>query len=391
MDDYLAKYFTTGHDKKELYSRVDLTRKLILLAAACAGETLKRDVTFSPTISLEYSLSSLEIQILDIIFEQQKQNGDVPLYDGDRELGWVKFLDKRIQNYGVSEYMHPITEALSDYRPLKKLLFNLPHTFEEASFENFEILCDAQQTALTLLNNLGHEPQRGLYLFGGYGAGKTHLLSAFAKGLFAELTEDYVHMILDFTSGVFDEYKVYNQLVMQKENLRFVRATDNSPEGKLMAKLNKLHDQKRSTLKSEVKTHFQRAKKAHPFHPTDLAFATFDDLFDQREDKDFVMDFISRRIIVIDDIHPKGDRNRRRLIEKIIEYRYNEVGTGATFITSNLSPEQLLLSSDPEDTSPRAHSRLRTMCTPIEFKTDDYRLKIAEKADNDLLALSEKS
>ena len=75
-------------------------------------------------------------------------------------------------------------------------------------------------------------------------------------------------------------------------------------------------------------------------------------------------------------------------IQRIIEHRYNEVRTGATFITSNLSPQELLLEQGyPEAIAGRIHSRLAEMCMPVEFDTEDYRLKKAASADQELLRL----
>ena len=125
------------------------------------------------------------------------------------------------------------------------------------------------------------------------------------------------------------------------------------------------------------------------YQPTDLAFATFDFLYDRRENDTFITDFLSRRIVIIDDIHPKGDRNRLEFIQRIIEYRYNEVRTGATFVTSNLSPEELLINQDyPKEVSERVHSRLEEMTLPIKFAADDYRLRISAKANNEMLELA---
>ena len=82
-----------------------------------------------------------------------------------------------------------------------------------------------------------------------------------------------------------------------------------------------------------------------------------------------------RRIVVIDDIHPKGDHDRMEFIQRMIEYRYNEVRTGATFITSNLSPEELLLNQDySREVAERVHSRLKEIAVEelLKFIDNDF-------------------
>ncbi len=342
-----------------------------------------------------------------------------------------------------------IAEELDRKRIREPMLYFIPEDFKNVTFKDFEIQCEGQEIAWTLLTHYGTNPPRGLYMHGNYGTGKTHLISAFARGLRTELTANYLQDVGKYCSNAFEkgysklklilkiedkikslheEYNNYTERILKGynqygnqysystlERCRRGAASEESldqiKEGeaylkKLGAKdtdnkkeLFKLLEKEISPLQKQVETlesellPFKEALKQSLYQhkPTDLAFATFDFIFDQRSNEDLIKEFLARKIVIIDDIHPKGDTARIEFIQRVIEYRYNEVRTGATFITSNLSMDQLVLRQDyPKEIAERVHSRLQEMCMPIEFKADDYRLKKAKKANAELLEFARK-
>lgn len=438
MPDFHHEEIINPRSKSDFYSGGKITDELGRWMAAIENQK-RQEID-----GIESSLNPLEIQILEAVFEQQKQNGTLSVPKEHKELGLFAFLNATIYNKADKikyKYLMKIAGAVSEYSPKLPSLFFLPRDFQEASFENFEVLCEEHNTAWTLLTHFGPTPPRGLYIFGGYGTGKTHLISAFSRGLLAELTDCYIRRIADFASGAITEYEqVWKQrqsfvdqkketldrsIELQKEEdgikkgiedavlkqpdlnnkwkqFKYAFEKAKSENEHLQEKMAKITSLKEiidvlsikisgydSQLDPVVFNHSKRAWGAYPSQPTDLAFATFDYLYDRRNDDKFIPDFLGRRIVIIDDIHPKGDLGRMEFIQRIIEHRYNEVRKGATFVTSNLSPAQLLLNQDyPKEVAERVYSRLREMCMPIEFQTDDYRLKIAKQADNSLLALA---
>lgn len=341
--------------------------------------------------SVYNQLSSVEREIFDTAFKQKEEDGTIVFSEIYKNLDprlavdsfceltmrYNKLLDNTPDNLRFY-YSHLIGVYIPSFRSVEPQLFFLPPDFKKASFETFEILCEAQDTAWTLLTHFGPSPPRGLYLFGNYGSGKTHLISAFARGLLAELTCGYIGNVKNFVS----------ESIISCESFLKANGAQNEtiPKrgwekiGSDMGKLDKI-----------ILDNLSRAKQAYPFHPSDLAFATFDYLFDRRQEDDLLNHFLEKKVMIIDDIHPKHGGDRLDFIQRIIEHRYNHVRTGATFITSNLSPEQLLLNQDyPKEIAERVYSRLREMCMPIEFKTEDYRLKIGAKADGELLDLAKR-
>jgi len=169
-----------------------------------------------------------------------------------------------------------------------------------------------------------------------------------------------------------------------RDQSRFTKDPD-AEYKKLYAPLNANTNQ---YLNVYVKQQFEKIVGKSPYKPSDLAFITFDDLFERRDDDNFVKDFLSRRIVIIDDIHPKGERTRMDLIQRVIETRYNEARSGPTIITSNIAPKQLLSAEGyPKEVGERVHSRLQEMCFPIEFTAEDYRLILAKRKNAEILRM----
>ena len=87
------------------------------------------------------------------------------------------------------------------------------------------------------------------------------------------------------------------------------------------------------------------------------------------EDRGILEQALSAPILVLDDVHFKGDKKRGEGMQDLLEARYNANRT-ATFMTSNLSPEDLVKSGN-EDPVLRARllSRLKEMF--VFFNFDD--------------------
>jgi len=323
--------------------------------------------------NLAKSLTATELGILESVLESEIRTMEfLKNYNMDKfGKKWFELASIDFKDYGQQyTYLLKIAEKVLQLRSKRNRVFFLPKGYETSTFDGFEIQCDEQETAWNLLAHFGPEPPRGLYLYGGYGTGKTHLISAFSRCLLAELTAGYIKGITVFVRECIQKCEPLPKKEFEnyEKNLRVEH---------LILIIENYFNEYLDTFQKTV------------YQPTDLAFATFDFLYDRRENDTFITDFLSRRIVIIDDIHPKGDRNRLEFIQRIIEYRYNEVRTGATFVTSNLSPEELLINQDyPKEVSERVHSRLEEMTLPIKFAADDYRLRISAKANNEMLELA---
>ncbi len=370
--------FYTKNDRKEYYGKDSIE-------AAVRLELLDRE--FEEQRNKEErikSLNPLERSILEQVFAEERERGTVVLPENLRNHGILYLAQHYSTNY---PYLERICSLVKEFRSGKKSLFFLPPDFQSATFEGFKTSCEGQEVAWNLLTYFGSNPARGLYLWGNYGTGKTHLISAFARGLKAELILGYAQRIDDFVRGTLREHtSIFNELNILGERLEKVK---NLFDGTMRYETEKSMKEYFVTLQNGIDNCFRKEFKKPLYHSSDLAFATFDDLFDRRGEEGFISDFLGRRIMIIDDIHPKGDLTRMDFIQRVVEYRYNNVRTGATFITSNLPPDQLLVNTNySKEVADRVHSRLREMCMPIHFDTGDYRLKIAQRADEEMLALA---
>lgn len=95
---------------------------------------------------------------------------------------------------------------------------------------------------------------------------------------------------------------------------------------------------------------------------------------------------------MIDDLHPKGDEARAGAVQYIVEQRYNREMGGGTFVTSNLSPTELLKVGNYD---PKVAARLESRCAEIFLimdtnDTKDYRQVLMQKNKERLKALLQK-
>ena len=270
-------------------------------------------------------------------------------------------------------------------------MLTLPEDYKDANFDDFEILCEGHSIAQRLLQKFGIDPPKGLYFWGNYGTGKTHLVSAYALSISELMELGYLESVARFTDTTMTEAsKKYGEFNRATEALRNRLQYNPNAQETYNRERRQLDADTDRYLDVYTQNQFEEIVGASLYKPSDLAFVIFDDLFDRKDDDEFVEALLSRRIVIIDDIHPKGERARMDLIQRIIERRYNEARTGATFITSNIAPEQLLNAEGyPLEVGQRVHSRLQEMCLPIEFTAEDYRVTKAKRQNAEILRMLE--
>jgi len=445
-------------------------------------------------------LTPVEKQAVVNAVQRAVESEDIPLHPGFN-LDSILINDAKKDKYDASKtpfkHLRDLVRLIPKYRPQKRNLVLIPEAYQSARFEDFKFLCDGQKTAWAILTKYNVDPPMGIFIHGNFGTGKTHLLTAFTRGLVAQLTHGYFARIehaaqqvisdharnedekrkkrefleaanalkkevLEYAEknhmiGQYDEkgkpVKIFLSDFMVKriksgeivvgedgflyysedykyehsrgERLKSYDTCSPTPpfpnKYKHCENPDSLEDclafaemtpdlresfEKVDQLKTEyeeeagkrverydpasAKRHLQEAWAMFPYQYTDAAFATFDYLFEKRDDREFLEDFLSRRIIVIDDIHPKADVERAKFIQDIVEYRYNKVRQGLVFITSNLDPQKLLdVEGYDQTVAARIYSRIGEMCMSIKFDTEDYRRTIAMQKVQEIKKLIE--
>jgi len=206
-------------------------------------------------------------------------------------------------------------------------------------------------------------PTVGAYLVGPPGVGKTHILAAFGRLIHEQLDKELGRMESAVRHMV---EKLYEEtLSQQAEWSRQPGTADNrwvlSSSKPMPAPAEKAGDDVlKRAMEADVRSTkllppeerfagavevLRRRVREYPYQPTDLLYLGFDDLFEElRRDKDrraTMFTAIERsRIVFIDDIHPKGDPERIRVIQQLIERRY-ELDRPGTFLTTNLTADEL--------------------------------------------------
>lgn len=274
------------------------------------------------------------------------------------------------RNIGDFSY---IQHAVSLIRETSKFdVFLPPQSFKESSFEDFEPMCEGHIKALALLQNLGEDPKRGAFFWGNYGTGKTHLMSAYALSAKELIEIGYLKNIADFSKRFIEN------------NAWDIETAFSYPYGDLTERRAK-QQQSNQTLNDKIQQGFQEDVKSSIYTPDSLAFTTFDELFNRRNENGFLASLLTRRILIIDDVHHEGDKARMDLIRRIVEERYNTHRKGGTFFTSNLNPNSLLTADNyPPEIIGRVNSRLTEICFNIQFTSKDYRTIIAGRENEEL-------
>lgn len=288
-------------------------------------------------------------------------------------------------------------------------------------------------------------PRTSIYIHGSVGRGKTHIVAAYANDISRMLDKETEKrrnrlrdLVTDHKQGCFiDEFLdgITEKLVELSERtklppnkLLFYRR-DSSPDEtsyytkkiygssessgsgyfdedkyqKAMREFSEIEESFR-----ELNEHFNRnltpnaylkflietkgsvlkefLNKTAPFCASDLLFVDFERLFEiYNKNTLAVREIASAPILIIDDLHPKGEEVRAKVIQDIIEMRYNQEKC-ATIVTSNLSPENLVrIGNYDAKIGERLVSRCNEMFVTVEIDdTDDYRKVIAAKKRKDL-------
>lgn len=84
--------------------------------------------------------------------------------------------------------------------------FQIPENFQDKTLDNYVPESKSQETALTLARRLAQNPVKGLFMWGSYGVGKTHLCAALAKELYHQRPgEVWFFRMADLYPIVFDQ------------------------------------------------------------------------------------------------------------------------------------------------------------------------------------------
>jgi DNA replication protein DnaC len=188
-------------------------------------------------------------------------------------------------------------------------------------------------------------PTLGAYLVGPPGVGKTHIMAAFGLLIKQRLDRELVRMENTLVRLVEQVYE--HTLDWQAEWSRRPLEDDNrwvlsAPRAADVRMRKQLPPEERFAA---AVRELRRRVRDYPYQPTDMLYLGFEDLFGElqrdREHRARVVAALeTARIVFIDDIHPKGDPERIRVIQQLIERRY-ELDRPGTFLTTNLTSEEL--------------------------------------------------
>ncbi|MBI4147513.1 cell division protein ZapE [Candidatus Woesearchaeota archaeon] len=287
----------------------------------------------------------------------------------------------------------------------------IPTKYENVSFK-LSNPSPAQETAANLLmallqgqlctdNNL-LLPEQGIYLHGHVGTGKTHLLAAYANGIHKQLLieekkrKTFVELKLteilnclyeDFKSGVktIDGHLAYEQTVLDGPH----KQGETYNYGSRDERLNYLKGTLDKKFKSQYPSIITTAREKFRFTESYMVFLGFEELLRIKTGNQTIMDeLVVAPILFLDDLHPKDDDERAKVIQEVLERRYENDGR-ATFVTSNLSPEELVKVGNYSDKiANRIVSRCKEMFYVIDTSdAEDYRQIIGNdrKKNIDLL------
>jgi DNA replication protein DnaC len=278
-------------------------------------------------------------------------------------------------------YLREVPEHVLQFRPKRGARqFRLPEGYEDATYDNFDIDCPEQQQARDFLVTYGANPPQGLYLWGDVGNGKTRLLVSFAHDLLTKLIMEYIQRIEEFADGAISEYEDLwvNQFGLTKADIY------NLSFDQMLRLRQRLQGEEGARLRDVFTRHHEAAMAKYPHQPTEVAYSTFDDLYEHRDDTDAITDFINRKVVIIDDIHTRDKYEIYEFAQKLLESRYNIVRQGPTFVTSNLPPEELFARTNkvdyPEKLTTRMKDRLEEMFWALHITAPSRRQVNAQVA-----------
>ncbi len=330
-----------------------------------------------PIANTGIALKPEEIRILEDVWKQVKGQVDLGLPPDLERMGWLQILQNATYLPGDFEYLIEIPRIVSLTRDKKPRGIVIPEAFKHASFENFERLCDGQQWAYKTLATRGPDLKRGLFIHGGTGTGKTHLVTAYARAIQAELAERSFQRIRDFILNTILNYEELKALLAEQIPI-------NNIHKELDENIVRADGPLLNALSNPTAVSFMQTQARNPAKTSDVAFVCFDTLYKHSQsEKDFVEELLARGIVIIDDVNTAGYRPKQDFLQWVVEKRYDKGGV-VTILTSNSPLERLLFPGYPLDLAAKVVSRVKERCSPVEFDTGDYREGIAERENRRL-------
>jgi DNA replication protein DnaC len=238
--------------------------------------------------------------------------------------------------------------------------FKVPEKYKDVSFEGIKTPSKTQKKLIKLLQLAleGHKelslrdscsPNFSIYVHGPVGVGKTHICSAYLNALRCKVSQEIerkkyywlsdmslAREVKNSLSRAYEVIDKYDRVAYSRNN--FFLSSEIRSESEVMEDLSKLLGDK-DFVNDAVAT---VENSVHQFLLYDVAFLEFERIFNvYQRDKKLIESLIKPRVLLIDDLHPKGNIERAKLIQDLLEVRYNQKG-GVTIVTSNLAPEELM-------------------------------------------------
>src|SRR3989344_3604456 len=300
--------------------------------------------------------------------------------------------------------------------------FQVPERYKTASFETIKNPSTTQKELIKLLRfalegkkeltnekyyRLGLAPEFSIYVHGSVGVGKTHICSAYLNELRKNIQKGIAGAPVErTTSYLIDKLAGRNYpLIYEAKRLHHLEQ-ENKLSGKYQHNLCDSDELRAGNIGSELVTLINDPKFIQEVTETlkeglgkylgqyflhDIAFLEFERIFNvYQRDKALIDSLIKPRVLLLDDLHPKGNEERAKLIQDLLEARYNQQ-SGVTIVTSNLAPEELMKDGAYSDKIlKRLLSRCEEMFIPFDINdAEDYRKVLGkEKRKNikDLLS-----
>lgn len=281
-----------------------------------------------------------------------------------------------------------------------------------ASQESIILVLEALLQGELCKENNPLRPGQGLYIHGPVGTGKTHLLAAYANALYDLFSVEEIRRksLIDKSikkifktarDNTFPEIVKEYQLFQERIRIDSYSQSHIKELGNVRANMTSINEdiyQKKSAeiihlpsvlLEVGVSTLHRTVEREYPYSTSDLVFLGFEELLRLYEaDQNMLDDVVAAPIVCIDDIHPKNEENRAKIIQEVLERRYDE-GRGATFVTSNLSPQDLVsVGAYNEKIAERIISRCAEMFYIVDTAdAQDYRTMVGDRRKENLLRL----
>lgn len=219
-------------------------------------------------------------------------------------------------------------------------------------------------------------PKIGVYLHGDVGRGKTHIMAAYANGLLrllegAEKGDGCA--TINQIEGLVERAAAQMISLSMAQNF----AAQSPQFAPMLEKAEEFYEQGLQGISDSMRRDFSRK---------DLFVMDFDSLVGlYKNDSSILGEAIEAPILIIDDVHLRGEEQRARIVQDLLERRYN-AGKRAIFMNSNLSPEQLIQFKDFDKVlTQRILSRCREMFYVLEIgDTGDYRGKISSSVSTSI-------